>query len=157
MTTHSRAAAGMAALALVAGPATLAGAATHKKPVKRPKDGAYYVGHDPRVSLRVSGKSLEYFLVRFPCHEAKGIASMQDIPIEKSRKRWRFSIKAHTSVTFSDMTTHPDQNAPMSLDGHFSPDAKKVYGHVRIQPPRCDSGRLTWRAKLSKPAPGTAR
>jgi hypothetical protein len=148
----------MGAVALAVASAPLAGAATHKPPIKQPKSGAFYAGHHPNVSLRIQGKSLQYIFFRFPCNKVKGNASMQDIPLEKSKHGWRFAIKAHTSVTFSDMSPkHPDQNAPMAVSGTFSRNAKSVAGHVRIHPPRCDSGKLVWSAKLAKPAPGARR
>jgi hypothetical protein len=148
MRSHSRLVLAAVALALCVALPGLAGAATHKKPpVKQPKSGAEYSGHHPGVGLRIGGKSIEIIAFRFPCHKVKGNTSLQDIPIKKTKKGWRFDIKAHGIVTYSDTSNeHPDENAAIAVSGRFSRNAKSVSGHVRIQAPRCDSGKILWSA-----------
>jgi hypothetical protein len=149
MSSRNRIVAVAATLALTSAAAVplAAGAAAQKKPVKAPKDGAVYQGHHPGVALRISGKSIEIFALRFPCKQVKGNTSLQDIKLKKTSKYWRFDIKAHSIVTYSDTGKHPDENAAIELGGHFSRDAKRVKGHVRVKAPRCDTGKILWSAE----------
>jgi hypothetical protein len=146
--THRRSAAAVAALALVPAAAVpaLAGG-SQKKPVKRPKDGATYSGHHPGVSLVISGKRIELITIRFPCHKGKGTTNLNDFPMRKTDKGWRFDIAAHGLVTYMNSEKHPDENAAIWIHGRFSRDAKTVAGRLRVDAPRCDTGRLLWSAK----------
>jgi hypothetical protein len=152
MRIHNRLAAAAAALALtclVALP-IVAGAATQKKPpVKAPKSGSTYTGHHPGVTLSISGKSVQIFAVRYPCKKVKGNTSLQDIKLHKGKRGYTFKIKSFGIVTYSDSDDpdHPDQNGAITLNGRFSRKAKTVVGHVRVQTPRCDSGKIAWSAK----------
>jgi len=150
-TTHNHlvSAAAVLALASLAAPLVADGATQKKPTLKRPKDGAQYSGHHPGVSLTISGKSIQIIAFRTPCEDAKGNSSLQDIKIEKRDRRYRFKTKAHSIITYSDLDQHPDENAAITLSGHFSPNAKKAYGTLRVNAPRCDTGKLTWSATKS--------
>jgi hypothetical protein len=144
---HLASAASLLALASLTAP-LVAVAATQPNPtLKRPQDGATYTGHHPGVSIAISGKSIEIIAFRTPCKDAKANSSLQDIDIKKRDRRYRFAIKAHSIITYSDNDKHPDENAAITLSGHFSPNAKKAFGTLRVNAPRCDTGKLTWSAQ----------
>jgi hypothetical protein len=143
----------VAALALVptAGASaweTSGGGGQTTKPVKAPPDGAEYDGTSPKVTILISGKSIQIFAFRFPCKQVKGNTSLQDIKLKKTDKGYKFGIDANGIVTYSDSETHPDENGAISLSGRFGRRAKTVAGHFRVKTPRCDSGKVAWDAKL---------
>jgi hypothetical protein len=111
------------------------------KPVKAPPDGAHYTGNH-RLSLYISGKSIQIVAFRFPCKQAKGDTSLQDVKLKKTDKGYKFGITSYGIVTYTDSETHPDQNGQITLAGRFGRLAKTVAGHFRVKTPRCDSGRI---------------
>ena len=135
-----------ALMALVATLPAPTGAATTSA-VKAPKDGEY---RHVTASLFVAGKSLELVALRFACSSegapAFGATVLNGVPLKKSSTGYRFAIKAHGNVSYSD--DHPDENAAIGFSGRFSRTGKTAVGRFRVKPPRCaDTGNVEWRAK----------
>ncbi len=135
-------AAAAASLALV--PA--AGAVTHAKP-KAPKSGQY--NGSPRgkdLTLFVSGKSVQLAAFSFKCADTVGRTSLDDIPLKKTKKGYKFGLDAHGSITFAD--GNPDENGAVVISGRFTLDGKAAKGVFRVKSHRChDTGSIKWRAK----------
>jgi hypothetical protein len=127
-------------------PATASAARTR---VKAPKSGKY-TGHTAEkrpVTVYVSGKSIELIAFSFVCGD-KGVrnTSLGAIPLKKSKKGYRFSIKAH-GVT-SDEEGDNNENGAIAIAGRFGRTGKAAIGTVRVKTPRCgDSGAIKWSAK----------
>lgn len=118
--------------------------------VTAPKSGAKYSGKTEqahRIDLSVRGKSVEYVSFRFNCgRKAIGATGLQDIPLKRTSKGYRFEVDAHASMSFSD--EQPDENAAVYVRGRFSGTARSVRGLVRVKSERChDTGYISWRAK----------
>jgi hypothetical protein len=130
-------------LAVLLVAAAVASAATT---VKAPKDGSTYEGKAPRdVVLRVAGRSVEIVAFSFPCGDVSGRTSLNDFPLKRTPKGYRFNADATGIVTYSD--DQGDENAKAHISGRFALDAKKVRGHLRVRSKRCgDTGDLRWRA-----------
>ena len=133
----------MLALAPFAPAADVEAAAVHA-----PRSGAKYGGiteENKRISLRISGRSVEIVAFRFACVEtASGATSLQSLRLKRTRAGYRFKISTHGIVSYSDEA--PDENAAMSIRGEFSRSAKTVSGRLRVDAPRCDTGYVRWRA-----------
>src|SRR4051812_6486054 len=66
------------------------------------------------VTLYVeSRKSVQLAAIAFKCGAVTGHTNLQAIPIEKTKRGYRFSIAAHGSVSYSD--GRPDNNAAVSI------------------------------------------
>jgi hypothetical protein len=131
-----------ALLAVVATLPASTGAATTSA-VRAPKDGEYST---VVASLYVSGKSLELVALRFACDGAFGGTALNAVQLKKSSVGYRFAIKAHGNVSYSD--DHPDENAAIGFSGRFSKSGKRAMGRFRVRPPRCgDTGNVEWTAK----------
>jgi hypothetical protein len=143
--------AALAALALVpvaALPATAA--AKHKHHVKTPKSGKYsgFAGAGRPLTLYISGKTVQLVSFRFACGSAHGTTNLNDIPLKKTKKGYKFSISAHGLVTYSDSNTHPDENGAIFIKGRFTRSGKNPKGVLRVKTPRCGStGDVQWSAK----------
>ncbi len=102
---------------------------------------------DQRITLRISGKSIEIAAWRFRCGDRViGITSLQSIPLRHSDDGYRFKLTTYGIVSYSDEA--PDENARIAFRGQFSRTAKRVTGLFRLKSPRCgDTGYVEWRAK----------
>jgi hypothetical protein len=130
------------AVAAVAAP-TAAGAAQHR--VKAP-DGEY--GGPHKLFMSVSAKTIDVLALNFPCGpgKGKGRMSLDDIALRKTSRGYKFSIKAHGIVGYSD--GHPEENGVMSISGQFTRRAKSASGRYQAWSRRCGaSGKLDWRAE----------
>jgi hypothetical protein len=140
--------AAVAALALApfAALPAAAGAAKHRK---APKAGAHYAGHTGdggEFTLDVADKkTVKIVAFQFDCGNVTGRTSLQDIPIKKTKKGYKFRIEAYGIVTYSD--EKQDENGKIDVSGKFSKGAKQVTGQLRVRPPRChDTGKIHWTA-----------
>jgi len=124
-----------------------AAAAAAAPAIRAPTSGSQYKGTPGNVLLRVSGRSIELASFSFPCGSASGRTNLNDFPLRRTSKGYRFNADAHGSVTYSD--DYPDENAEVHMSGRFSLNAKTVRGHLRVRSKRCgDTGNLRWRASL---------
>lgn len=132
------------ALATAAAGSTAAGADR----VKAPRSGAKYsgvTGDRGKLTLYISGKSVQLVGFRFACDKIVGSTSLEAIKLKRSKTGYRFKINAHSSVTYSD--NRPDQNAAVFIEGRFSRSAKHVAGRLRVGSPRCHTPYVKWRAR----------
>ena len=123
-------------------------AAAAPKPVQLPRSGEYR-GHADEggdVSVFIQGKSVEIVPFQFDCDGAVGSTNLQDFDLEKTDRGWRFRIRAHSSVGYSDDPYYPPENAAIAISGRFTRSGKRVSGTLRVDAPRCDTGRIEWRA-----------
>jgi hypothetical protein len=113
--------------------------------VRAPKSGEYK-GAGGTLALYVSGKSIDLAAFAFDCGAATGRTSLNAIPLKRTKRGYRFAIKANGNVTYSD--DHPDENASVAIKGRFARSGKTVRGTFRVNSPRCaDTGDVRWRAK----------
>jgi hypothetical protein len=135
------------AIAIVLALALPAAAAAAPPAVRAPTSGSQYKGTPGNVLLRVSGRSLELMSFGFPCGQASGRTNLNDFPLRRTSKGYRFNADAHGSVTYSD--AHADENAEVHMSGRFSLNAKTVRGHLRVRSHHCgDTGNLRWHAAV---------
>jgi hypothetical protein len=138
------------AVAVLAASAAEPRAALAAAAVKAPKSGAKYTGQTAQghpIELVIQRKSVYYISFRFACgRKAIAATGLQDIPLRRTSKGYRFAIDAHSSMSFSD--DQPDENAAVSVKGRFSRTARTVEGSARVRSERChDTGSISWRAK----------
>jgi hypothetical protein len=139
-----------AALVCAAALPVAGGAATgsHRK-VKAPPD-AKYTGtteQHRRITLQISGKSIQILSFKFNCSGVRGTTSLDDIPLKKGKKGYKFSITAYALVEYSD--DQKAENAPVTISGLFGRRAKTVKGRLRVKTTRCgDTPRVKWSAHL---------
>jgi hypothetical protein len=134
----------MAVAALAAAPAA-APAATK---VRAPKDGATYKGkteRNGRFSLTISGKSIQILAIKFKCHDTFGHTSLQDVPLKKTKRGYKFAIDSFGIVSYDD--AFPDENARIEIYGQFTKRARSATGRLKVRPPRCGTGLLDWKIK----------
>jgi hypothetical protein len=139
------AAAAMLALALQAG---LPGAAGAGPTINQPRSGKYsgLARAHRKLTLWVSGRSVQLVAFQFKCGTAMGATSLNDIRLRRTPTGYRFGIRAHGSITFSDNQT--DENGAVDIAGRFSLNAKAVRGTLRVRSPRChDTGSVHWSAR----------
>lgn len=135
----------MAAAALVALPAGAGGATSE---VKAPKDGAKYAGatdHGGRLTIHIAGKRIEILAIRFKCRDTVAHTSLQDVPMKKTKRGYKFSIDSFSIVSYDDGA--PDENAPVEIYGRFTKRAKSATGNLKVRAPRCGTGLLGWKIK----------
>ena len=131
-----------AAIALVPLGATAASGAASK--VKAPKSGTY-TGYPGGMTLYVQGKSVSLAAFSFKCGAAKGRTSVNAMKLKWTKKGYKFSLKGHGNVTYSD--DQPDENATVNISGRFSKTGKSSAGVYRVKSPRCGStGDVKWKA-----------
>lgn len=112
--------------------------------LKRPR--GTYTGPNDSPMLLVSGRSIDLAAFAFQCGKVTGRTNLNSIAIRKRRGRYRFAIRAHGSVTYSD--DHPDENAAVRFSGHFTPRATRAFGSFRVKTPRCGgTGAVDWSAR----------
>jgi hypothetical protein len=103
-----------------------------------------YIGR--RVELRVQRGSIEIAAFAFRCGAVTGRTALNEVPVTRRRGRYRFSIRAHGGVTYSDEES-PD-NAAIRFSGRFTPRARRALGTFRIRTPRCGgTGPVEWSAR----------
>jgi hypothetical protein len=126
--------------------ARAAAASTRRRPrVKAPKSGEYK-GAGGTLALYVSGKSIDLAAFAFDCGAATGRTSLNAIPLKRTKRGYRFAIKANGNVTYSD--SHADENASVAIKGRFARNGKTVSGTFRVDSPRCaDTGDVRWHAR----------
>jgi hypothetical protein len=138
-------------LALAAMPALEAAAGQSRPPaVNAPKSGIYRgtAGVRRNLMLWVSGRDISIVAFDFTCGQVVGRTSLNDLPLRRTPLGYRFIVRAHGSVTFSD--GQPDQNAPVYIQGRFTRSGRTVSGTLRVRPPRCRNTCLVrWSARRS--------
>jgi hypothetical protein len=137
------------AVAAAATAALVPVAAEGAKPkVKLPKGGSYSGStvKGRAITLYVSGKSVQLAAFSFACRGADGRTSLNDIKLVKTRKGYKFAVKAHGNVSFSD--GRPDENAKVNITGRFATGGAKATGAFRVKSLHCpDTGSIHWRVK----------
>jgi hypothetical protein len=117
--------------------------------VVAPRSGHYggTAGNSRRkIDLYTSGRTIDLAAFDFKCDGVVGRTSLNDVPLKKGKDGWKFAIRAHGSVTFSD--EQPDENAAIGMSGTFSRTGKAVKGRLRVKSPRCgNTGDVAWSAK----------
>jgi hypothetical protein len=140
---------GLVAAGVAASLALVPVAAEGSKPkVKLPKAGSYSgsTAKNRSIDLYVSGKSVQLAAFSFACRGADGRTSLNGIKLVKTRKGYKFALKAHGNVSFSD--EGPDENAKVDIAGRFAASGTKATGTFRVKSPRCpDTGSIHWRVK----------
>jgi hypothetical protein len=129
-------------------PASTGAARTKVKP---PKNGATYSGmtaQKQRLSLRIQGRNIEIFTVKFICKDTTGRTSLQAIPLKKTKRGYAFDIMSYGIVTYGD-TERTDENAQIRVAGRFgAATANRVTGQISIKTPGCGStGTMEWHAR----------
>jgi hypothetical protein len=129
-----------------------AAAPAQAQTVKAPKSGSEYRSGSPsNVIIRISGRSIEFMAISFPCRDVFGRTTINDFRLKRTTKGYRFNADATGLVGYSD--EGPDENAEVHVSGRFSRDARTVRGHVRVKSERCgDTGNLKWSAKRAPAA-----
>jgi hypothetical protein len=144
-TTSRRRVALVCAIALLVAAPLADGA---KKPsVKRPKSGTWSGTTQQKkdITLYVSRNSVDLAAFTFRCQGADGRTSMNAMKLVKTTKGYKFSLKAHGSISFSD--GQPDENGRVEIGGRFSVNGKTARGTFRVRSSRCHTGVRTWNAK----------
>jgi hypothetical protein len=139
--TGVRAAAAVITCALGLAPLAAEAAKTN---VHAPKSGTYDGGteqHKP-ITLYISGKSIDLAAFSFKCTGTGGRTSLNDIRLVKAKNGYKFSLKAHGSITFSD--EQPDENGKVDIAGRFTKSGKKATGTFRVRSSRCQTGSVDW-------------
>src|SRR4051794_27211557 len=75
--------------------------------VKAPRS-ALYQGRRARLQMQISGKAIQIVAFEFPCEDTRGATSLTDNALKKTRRGYRFGIKAQGIVTYRD--DEPDEN-----------------------------------------------
>jgi hypothetical protein len=142
--TWIRIAAGAAAVAATVVPAA-AGAA--KTAVHAPKAGTYDGGtgqHKP-ITLYISHRSIDLAAFSFKCKGTEGRSGLNAIKLVKAKNGYKFSLKAHGSISFKD--EQPDENGKIDIAGRFTKSGVKATGTLRVRSSRCQTGTLDWRVR----------
>jgi hypothetical protein len=137
----------LAVLALIfvaAAAAAATGASGAARHVKAPN--GTYSGGPGKLTLIASGKSIDLAAFSFKCRATSGRTSLNGIPLRKTKKGYKFSIKTHGGATYAD--EHPDENAAVNMSGRFSRSGNSAVGYLRVRSPHCgDTGPVKWRAR----------
>jgi hypothetical protein len=133
--------AAVAAGAVVLVPAAVA---TQQAKVKVPRSGKY-TGKPGKLTIYTSGKSIDLVSFQFKCRNTTGTTSLNSIPLKKSKRGYRFAIKAHGSVEYADQGA--PENGAVQISGRFSPAGSSAKGILKVKTRRCGStGDINWRA-----------
>jgi hypothetical protein len=114
--------------------------------VKAPKSGTYEGPPPVDAVLQVAGKSIQIAAFSFECKKSSmfGRTSINDFPLKRTSRGYRFDAKAKSIASYTDET---DENVSVHATGRFAKDGKSVRGHVRVKSKRCgDTGVVKWRA-----------
>jgi hypothetical protein len=123
-------------------PASGAGAARFKAP------SGEYKGSPGEVLLSTSRNSIAIAAFSFRCDSTRGRTGVNEVPVKRTRKGYRFSIRTHGSVSFED--GRPDNNVAIDLRGRFSRTAKTVRGTFRVRGGPCRTGDVAFVATRSR-------
>jgi hypothetical protein len=105
-----------------------------------------YGGQAGRVQLVVVPKSIQLAAFSFKCGEVTGRTGLNEVPVKRRRGRYRFSIRAHGGVTYSDEES--SDNAAITFSGRFTPKAGRAIGTLSVRTPRCGrTGPVDWSAR----------
>ena len=110
--------------------------------VKAPKNTTY-AGHTDRggkLSVTVSGKSIQVLAIQFKCHDTVGHTSLQDVPLKKTSRGYKFGVDSFGIVSYDD--GYPDENARVEVYGRFARGARSAKGKLKVRAPRCGTGLL---------------
>ena len=135
-------------LTLKSAPAAQAKLRAARSRVKAPRSGKYSgrSAQKRAVTVYVSGKSIELIAFSFKCKDTDGLTSLSSIPLKKSKKGYKFGIKAHGIVSYADGGT--DENGSIEIHGRFGRTGRAAIGTFRVKTPRCgDTGAVKWSAK----------
>jgi hypothetical protein len=133
-----------ASLALTTALALVPVAADATTAVKTPKPGTWS-GRPGKVIMSISGKSIDLVAFSFACGNASGRTTLNGIVLKKTAKGYKFAVKAHGNVSYSD--GQPDENGSVELAGRFSRTGKSAGGTWRVKTARCGRTKTTkWRA-----------
>jgi hypothetical protein len=112
--------------------------------VKVPKSGSW-AGRPGKLVMSTSGKSIDIVAFTFACGTASGRISLNGIALKKTARGYKFAIKGHGNVTYSD--DEPDENGSVEISGRFSRTGKSVGGTWRVKTGRCGQTKtVKWRA-----------
>jgi hypothetical protein len=123
------------------------GVAIAKDSVHAPKSGTYDGGtqqHKP-ITLYISRKSIDLAAFSFKCRGTEGQSGLNAIKLVKAKNGYKFSLKAHGSISFKD--EQPDENGKIDIAGRFTKSGVKATGTLRVRSPRCQTGSLDWRVR----------
>jgi hypothetical protein len=115
--------------------------------VKAPRSGQYagLTAEKHPLKLYVSGKTIDLAAFEFDCKTTVGKGSLDDLRLTKTKRGYRFAIRAYGSLSFAD--EGDDENALVHLSGRFSRDARAVRGVLTVKSPRCgNTGSIKWTA-----------
>lgn len=119
------------------------------KPIKPPKSGSTFDGgtaQHRKLTLGISGKSIQIVAFKFNCGAVTGNTSLSDIKLTKGRTGYKFAINSFGIVTYSD--EQGDENLSIKISGKFNRTGKWVTGSLRVKTSRCgDSGSRKWYAR----------
>jgi hypothetical protein len=133
----------MRLLTLVALALVLAAPAAAAKP-SAPKAGDY-TGTTEGVrdlTLNLDGDQVVIAAFAFACDGTVGHTSLQSIPIEKRKGRYRIDIAAHSVIGFDD--ARPDENTALTIKGTFSRSGERAGGRLLVRSSTCKTGRQKW-------------
>ena len=100
-------------------------------------------------TMSVAGKRVQYVTFTFVCEKEQavtGTVSLQDFPIKKRKRAYRFSFLAYGSMNYSDDQGY--ENGKVRMTGRFSKSGRSAVGTVSVQAARCGkSGTIDWQAR----------
>jgi hypothetical protein len=118
--------------------------AAERAKVKPPRSGKYE-GRPGKLTIYTSGKSIDLISFQFKCRTTRGTTSLNGIPLKRSKRGYRFAIKAHGSVDYADQSA--PENGAVDISGRFSRTGRSARGSLRVRTARCGgTGRINWRA-----------
>jgi hypothetical protein len=115
---------------------------------RAPRSGRYTgrAGGRPGLLLYVTGRSVSIVAFPFACGRVTGRTSLSDMVIRRVAGRYRFALRAHSIVSYSD--ERPDQNATVEIRGTFSRLGTAASGTLRVKSSRCGDRRdVPWSAR----------
>ena len=110
-----------------------------------PPRSGQYTGSRHNVVLLVSGRSIDLAAFSFRCGRLSGRTSINAIRIRRRDGVYRFRIRTHGTVSFTDRT--PDENAAIRFRGRFSSSGRSVRGVFRVVSRHCGTGYRRWSAR----------
>jgi hypothetical protein len=107
--------------------------------------------------MQVSDKKIDIIAFNFPCRKhpkLHGRTSLNEIPLRKTSKGYKFSIKLFGIVSYSDGKA--DENGFTSIWGQFGRKGKSVHGRFQTSTRRCGpTGKLKWKAERESDSGGS--
>ena len=97
-------------------------------------------------AMSAAGGSLVVTSFGFRCGSTVARTAIDDIPLKRMSRGYRFRIFVYSSMTYRD--NRPDQNGTVTISGHFGTRAREAAGRFRAQSPRCrGNGWVRWTAR----------